>query len=90
VLAHSAVSLERQSRAPGPKQDAFMSQAADLVQSSTDLDAVIKAAELLTDLVEDEDGATLYTFDDDSVMLVVGAVATAHDDIAAARHVLGI
>jgi hypothetical protein len=65
-----------------------MSQAADLLQSSTDLDATIKAAELLTDLVEDEDPATLYTFDDDSVLVVVGTQALAYDGISAARQAL--
>lgn len=65
-----------------------MSQAADLVQSSTDLDATIKAAELLTDLVEHVDDATLYTLDDDSVLVVLGSQATAHDDIGAAHLAL--
>jgi hypothetical protein len=65
-----------------------MSQAAELLQSSTDLDATIKAAELLTDLVEDLEDATLYSFDDDSVLVVVGQQATAHADIAAARQAL--
>ncbi len=65
-----------------------MSQAADLLQSSTDLDATIKAAELLTDLVEDLDEATLYSFDDDSVLVVVGGQATAYEGITDARQAL--
>ncbi len=65
-----------------------MSQAADLVQSSTSLDATIKAAELLTDLVEHVEDATLYSFDDDSVLVVVGLRASSYDGIGAARQAL--
>lgn len=76
-------------RPPRPTQDAEMSQATDLLQDTTDLDATVKAAELMTDLVEHEGEATLYTFDDDSVLLVLGLQAAAHVDIAAARQAMG-
>jgi hypothetical protein len=66
-----------------------MRQAAELVQSTPVVEAAVKAAELLTDLVEEEGEATLFTFDDDSVMVVLGDQMNAYDDIAAARQALG-
>jgi 3-oxoacyl-[acyl-carrier-protein] synthase III len=66
-----------------------MRQAAELVQSTPAVEAAVKAAELLTDLVEEEGEATLFTFDDDSVMVVLGDQMNAYDDIAAARQALG-
>ena len=66
-----------------------MSQATELVQSTPVVEAAVKAAELLTDLVEEEGEATLFTFDDDSVMVVLGDQMNAYDDIAAARKALG-
>lgn len=66
-----------------------MRQAAELLQSVAGVDAAVKAAELMTDLVEHENEATLFTFDDDSVLLVLGQQMTAHDDIGAARAALG-
>lgn len=66
-----------------------MRQAAELVQSTPAVEAAVKAAELLTDLVEEEGEATLFTFDDDSVMVVQGDQMNAYDDIAAARQALG-
>ena len=60
-----------------------MRQAAELLQSVAGVDAAVKAAELMTDLVEHENEATLFTFDDDSVLLVLGQQMTAHDDIGA-------
>lgn len=66
-----------------------MRQAAELVQSTPAVEAAVKAAELLTDLVEEEGEATLFTFDDDSVLVVLGDQMNAYDDIAAARQALG-
>jgi predicted oxidoreductase (fatty acid repression mutant protein) len=66
-----------------------MRQAAELVQSTPVVEAAVKAAELLTDLVEEEGEATLFTFDDDSVMVVLGDQMNAYADIAAARKALG-
>jgi hypothetical protein len=66
-----------------------MRQAAELVQSTPVVEAAVKAAELLTDLVEEEGEATLFTFDDDSVMVVLGDQLNAYEDIAAARQALG-
>lgn len=65
-----------------------MRQAAELVQSTPAVEAAVKAAELLTDLVEEEGEATLFTFDDDSVMVVLGDQMKAYDNIAAARQAL--
>ena len=61
-----------------------MSQAADLLQTTPDADAATRAAEFLTDLVEHEGEATLFTFEDDSVLVVNGARMSAFDDIGAA------
>lgn len=66
-----------------------MSQALALVQTQVAADAAVRAAELLTDLVEEEGEATLFTFDDDSVMVVLAGQMCAYDDIAAARRALG-
>lgn len=66
-----------------------MRQAQALVQSQVAAEAAVKAAELLTDLVEEEGEATLFTFDDDSVMVVLAGQMRAYDDIAAARLALG-
>lgn len=66
-----------------------MRQAAELVQSTPNAEAAVKAAELLTDLVEEEGEATLFTFDDDSVMVVCGDSLHAYDDITAALKSLG-
>ncbi len=66
-----------------------MRQADELVQSKPVVDAAVRAAELLTDLVEEEGEATLFTFDDDSVMVVIGETMTAYADIASARQALG-
>jgi 3-oxoacyl-[acyl-carrier-protein] synthase III len=66
-----------------------MRQADELVQSKPVVDAAVRAAELLTDLVEEEGEATLFTFDDDSVMVVLGDTMTAYADIASARKALG-
>lgn len=67
-----------------------MSQAADLIQTTPDPDAAMRAAELMTDLVEHEGEATLFTFDDDSVLVVTGPALAACADIAAARLMLGV
>ena len=66
-----------------------MRQAAELVQSTPVVEAAVKAAELLTDLVEEEGEATLFTFEDDSVLVVLGDQMNAYDGIAAARKALG-
>jgi hypothetical protein len=65
-----------------------MSQAADLIRTQPDLDAATRAAELMTDLVEHEGEATLFTFDDDSVLLIDGPQLQAFDDITAALGAL--
>lgn len=67
-----------------------MSQAATLLQSTPEADAATRAAELLTDLVEHAGEATLFTFDDDSVLVVEAQRLTAFDDIAAARGSLRV
>ncbi len=61
-----------------------MTQAAEVMQSAADAEAAMKAAELLTDLVEHEGEATLFTFDDDSVLVLSGAHMSAFDGIQAA------
>ena len=66
-----------------------MSQAADLILATPDADAATRAAELMTDLVEHEGEATLFTFDDDSVLVVDGARLLAYADIGTARGALG-
>ncbi len=66
-----------------------MKQAEELVQSKPVVDAAVRAAELLTDLVEEEGEATLFTFDDDSVMVVRDGQMSAYNDIASARQALG-
>ena len=66
-----------------------MKQAEELVQSKPVVDAAVRAAELLTDLVEEEGEATLFTFDDDSVMVVRDCQMSAYNDIASARQALG-
>ena len=43
----------------------------------------------MTDLVEHEGEATLFTFDDDSVLVVEGPQLAAFDDINRARGSLG-
>jgi hypothetical protein len=65
-----------------------MSQAADLLRTSADADTASRTAEQLTDLVEDEHHAVLYTFDDESVLVVTGLQMAAYPDIAAARAAL--
>jgi hypothetical protein len=66
-----------------------MSQAADLIHTTPDPDAATRVAELMTDLVEHEGEATLFTFDDDSVLVVDGPQMLAYADIGAARVALG-
>ena len=66
-----------------------MKQAEELVQSKPVVDAAVRAAALLTDLVEEEGEATLFTFDDDSVMVVGDGQMSAYNDIASARQALG-
>jgi len=66
-----------------------MSQAADLIHATPDPDAATRLAELMTDLVEHEGEATLFTFDDDSVLVVDGPRMLAYDGIATARGALG-
>lgn len=66
-----------------------MSQAATLLQTTPEADAATRVAELLTDLVEHAGEATLFTFDDDSVLVVDGPQMAAYDDITAARSALG-
>ncbi|MBK6471940.1 MAG: hypothetical protein IPF94_14825 [Betaproteobacteria bacterium] len=66
-----------------------MSQAADLIHATPDPDAATRVAELMTDLVEHEGEATLFTFDDDSVLVVEGPQLAAFDDINRARGSLG-
>jgi hypothetical protein len=66
-----------------------MSQAAELLSTTPDADAATRAAELMTDLVEHEGEATLFTFDDDSVLVVEGPQLQAYADIGAARGALG-
>ncbi len=66
-----------------------MKQAEALVQTKPAVDAAVRAAERMTDLVEHEGEATLFTFDDDSVMVVLGETATAYEDITTARKALG-
>ncbi|MDP2004758.1 MAG: hypothetical protein Q8K45_03710 [Rubrivivax sp.] len=65
-----------------------MSQATDLIRTTPDIDAATRAAELLTDLVEHEGEATLFTFDDDSVLVIDGVQLQAFDDIGAALGAL--
>ncbi len=65
-----------------------MSQAAQLLSTTPDADAAMRAAEYLTDLVEHEGEATLFTFDDDSVLIIEGPQLTAFDDIGAALGAL--
>lgn len=65
-----------------------MSQAADLIHATPDPDAATRAAELLTDLVEHEGEATLFTFDDNSVLVVDGHRMLAFADIGTARGAL--
>ena len=43
----------------------------------------------MTDLVEEEGEASLFTFDDDSVMVVRDCQMSAYNDIASARQALG-
>jgi len=66
-----------------------MSQAAELLSTTPDADAAMRAAEYLTDLVEHEGEATLFTFDDDSVLVVEGVQLVAYADIGTARGALG-
>ncbi len=66
-----------------------MSQAADLIHATPDADAATRAAELMTDLVEHEGEATIFTFDDDSVLVVDGPQLLAYADIGSARGALG-
>lgn len=67
-----------------------MSQADDILQAAADVDAATRAAELETDLVEHEGAATLFTFEDDSVLVVLDERLSVYADIAAARHALSI
>lgn len=67
-----------------------MSQAAELLSTTPDADAAMRAAEYLTDLVEHEGEATLFTFDDDSVLVVAGLQRAAYADIVTARGALGV
>ncbi len=62
-----------------------MTQATHILQNGGDADAVTRAAEFLTDLVEDEGEAMLYTFDDDSVLVICGERMACFDDILAAK-----
>ncbi|MBA4177983.1 MAG: hypothetical protein C0505_15715 [Leptothrix sp. (in: Bacteria)] len=66
-----------------------MTQAADLLSRTSDPDAAQRAAEILTDLVEHVGERTLFTFDDDSVLVVDGHSLLAFDGFAAARSALG-
>ncbi|MDO9074480.1 MAG: hypothetical protein Q7U73_14560 [Rubrivivax sp.] len=66
-----------------------MSQAADLILATPDPDAATRLAELMTDLVEHEGEATLFTFEDNSVLVVEGAQLLAYADIGAARGARG-
>jgi hypothetical protein len=66
-----------------------MSQAEDILKTSANADAAARTAEILTDLVDDVLDAMLYSFDDNSVLLVRGTEVTAFDDIDAARKSIG-
>lgn len=66
-----------------------MTQATEISRAAATVDAATRAAELATDLVEDEREATLYTFDDDSVLVIREQEVSAFADIAAARAALG-
>ena len=67
-----------------------MSQAQDILRNAADADAAARVAEVQTDLVDDEPDAMLYTFDDDSVLVICGLKVTAFDDIDAARRSIGL
>jgi predicted oxidoreductase (fatty acid repression mutant protein) len=65
-----------------------MSQADDIVKAAADVDAATRAAELATDLVEHEGEATVFTFEDDSVLVVLDERLSVYADIDAARKAL--
>lgn len=65
-----------------------MSQADDIVQAAADVDAATRAAELATDLVEHEGEATVFTFEDDSVLVVLDDRLDVYADIGAALKAL--
>lgn len=67
-----------------------MSQASEIAATAADADAATRTAELLTDLVEDEADAMLYTFEDDSVLVIRDARWMDYEDIDAARKALGL
>lgn len=65
-----------------------MTTAAELMHSSNNAtDADERAQEMAVNIDQDwENEATLYTFDDDSVLVVNGPQLNAYDDIDAARE----
>lgn len=65
-----------------------MSQADDIVTAASDVDGATRAAELATDLVEHEGEATVFTFEDDSVLVVLDERLSVYADIGAARQAL--
>ena len=68
-----------------------MSNATEIMYSSNNANAAIAAAEAFANVVVDQDWeaeATLYTFDDDSVLVVSGPQINAYADLAEARAAL--
>ena len=68
-----------------------MSNATEIMYSANNADAAIAAAEAFDNVVVDQDWeaeATLYTFDDDSVLVVSGPQVNAYSNITAARDAL--
>jgi hypothetical protein len=83
------MAAHRSHRAPGDQGLGIeMSKATEIMWSAPNANDAMNAAEALTDNVEQfwwGDGATFYTFDDESVLLVSGAQVNAFADIDAAK-----
>ena len=67
-----------------------MTTATDLMMSSNNANSAEAAAQTLTDKVDQdsEHEATLYTFDDASVLVISGSQLNAYDDIDSAKAAL--
>ena len=67
-----------------------MSNATEIMYSAINAHAAIAAAEAFANVVDQdwEAEATLYTFDDDSVLVVSGPQVNAYSNITAARDAL--
>jgi hypothetical protein len=63
-----------------------MTQATEIMYSASNADAACKMAEEMTNIVDQnwECEATLYTFTDESVLVVTGCQLNAFDNMAAA------